>query len=90
MRLTHHPTPETGDGIESINTDRRVAEHLGAALDDLEADTDLIAAVGADLVANFVAIKRHEWAQYSEAHPAWDETVETVTDWEMAWYFPFH
>lgn len=84
------PDPETGDGIESINTDRRVAEHLGAALDDLVADSDLVEAVGSDLVANFVDVKRHEWTQYCEVHADWAATVEQITDWEMAWYFPFH
>ncbi len=38
VEMQSAPEPETGDGIESINTDVRVAEHLGAALDDLEAD----------------------------------------------------
>ena len=55
--------PETGDGIESINTERRVAEHLAAALDDLVADTELVEAVGAELVANLVGVKRHEWSE---------------------------
>lgn len=84
------PDPETGDGIESINTDRRVAEHLGAALDDLMADPDLVEAVGAELVANLVAVKRHEWERYTAAEGDWDSTRERVTDWELAWYFPFH
>ncbi len=84
------PDPETGDGIESINTERRVGEHLGAALDDLEADAALVEAVGSDLVANLVAIKRHEWSSYRSAHPEWASMIETITDWEMDWYFPFH
>lgn len=84
------PAPERGDGIESINTDRRVGEHLDAALDDLVADTDLVQAVGADLVANFVDVKRHEWASYTAAEGDWADTVDRVTEWERAWYFPFH
>jgi glutamine synthetase len=84
------PDPETGDGIESINTERRVGEHLGAALDDLVADTELVEAVGADLVANFVDIKRHEWNRYTEAEGEWAATADRITDWEWAWYFPFH
>ena len=84
------PDPETGDGIESINTDRRVGEHLGAALDDLVADTELVEAVGADLVANFVDVKRHEWTCYTEAEGEWSSNADRVTDWEWAWYFPFH
>jgi glutamine synthetase len=84
------PDPETGDGIESINTDRRVAAHLGAALDDLVADTRLVDAVGPELVANFVDVKRHEWASYCDAEGDWASSAERVTDWELAWYFPFH
>lgn len=84
------PAPETGDGIESINTDRRVGEHLGAALDDLVADTELVQAVGADLVANFVDVKRHEWGRYTVTEGDWHATVGRITDWERAWYFPFH
>ena len=90
MHALDVPDPETGDGIESINTDRRVAEHLGAALDDLVADTELVAAVGADLVANFVDVKRHEWTSYTEAEGEWSSNADRITDWEWAWYFPFH
>jgi glutamine synthetase len=53
-------TPETDDGLEVINTDRHAPHDLGAALDALEADTVLTEAVGADLIANFIAIKREE------------------------------
>jgi len=53
-------TPETDDGLETINTDRHAPHDLGAALDALEADTVLTQAVGADLIANFIAIKREE------------------------------
>ncbi len=84
------PPAETGDGIESINTERRVAGDLGAALDDLVADTALVAAVGGDLIDNLVGVKRHEWAGYCEAHPDWESTLGEFTDWERAWYFPFH
>jgi len=84
------PPVETGDGIESINTDVRVGEHLGAALDDLLADVDLVAAVGIDVVSNLVDIKRHEWASYLAAEGEWKSTADRVTDWELAWYFPFH
>lgn len=54
------PEPETNDGLETINTDRHTPHCLSDALDALEADTALAYAVGADLVANFVAIKRDE------------------------------
>jgi glutamine synthetase len=84
------PPAETGDGIESINTERRVAVNLGAALDDLVADTDLVDAVGPDLVANLVSVKRHEWANYRETHPDWEATLGEFTEWERDWYLPFH
>lgn len=84
------PERETGDGIESISTDRRVAEHLAGALDDLVADTELVEAVGADLVANLVGVKRHEWEQYTRAEGEWSATNDRITDWEWSWYFPFH
>ena len=84
------PAPETGDGVESINTERRVAAHLGAALDELVADTDLVEAVGSELVANLVDVKRHEWSSYLEAEGDWESTCGRLTDWELAWYFPFH
>ena len=85
------PPAETGDGIESINTDRRVAAHLGAALDDLVADTALVEAVGADLVANFVDVKRHEWNAYLDATGLpWDITSGELTQWERDWYLTFH
>lgn len=85
------PEHETGDGIESINTERRVAAHLGGALDDLVADTELVEAVGADLVANFVDVKRHEWNAYLEATGLpWDITCSELTQWERDWYLTFH
>ena len=93
LGVVHELTPpprETGDGIESISTDRRVAEHLGDALDDLVADAELVEAVGADLVANLVGVKRHEWERYTEAEGDWTSTQDRVTAWERDWYFPFH
>lgn len=54
------PQPETDDGLETINTDRHTPHDLGAALDALEADAVLVAALGTELVANYVAIKREE------------------------------
>ena len=85
------PPAETGDGIESINTDRRVAGNLGDALDDLVADTELVAALGPDLVANFVDVKRHEWQNYLTATGLpWDLTCGEFTPWERDWYFTFH
>lgn len=85
------PPAETGDGIETISTDRRVAAHLGAALDDLVADAALVEAVGAELVANFVDVKRQEWSNYlASTGLPWDMTCGELTDWERDWYLTFH
>ena len=54
------PPPETGDALETANTTRHTPQSLGEALDALKADTVLTAAVGDELVANFIAIKREE------------------------------
>lgn len=84
------PEPETGDGMDEINTERRCALNLGAALDDLVADAPLVDAVGADLVANLVDTKRYEWEQYLLAHPDWEAAQDEITDYERATYLPFH
>jgi glutamine synthetase len=52
---------------------------LAAALDALESDEPLVSAIGPEIVANFVAIKRVEWQRFTEA----------VTDWELKNYLRF-
>ena len=74
------PPCEEGDGLETANTERCAPENLSLALDALEADNALAEAVGADLVANFVAMKREEWRRFSQA----------VTDWELNEYLTYH
>lgn len=64
------PDPETSDGLETINTDRHTPHSLSDALDALEADTMLTHAVGAGMVANFIAIKRDEVTIVSELSEA--------------------
>lgn len=54
------PQAETNDGLEQANTERHTPHSLGEAIDALDADTALSSAVGGDLVANFIAIKRQE------------------------------
>jgi glutamine synthetase len=54
------PEAETGDGLETTDTTRHTPHSLGEALDALDADTVLKAAVGAKLIDNFIAIKREE------------------------------
>ncbi|MGI9301568.1 MAG: glutamine synthetase family protein [Gammaproteobacteria bacterium] len=73
------PAAETGDGLETTDTERCVPENLGAALTALEADEKLVAAVGRTLVDNFIAIKRKEWEDYLSA----------TTDWELSSYLEF-
>lgn len=54
------PPAERKDGILNVSTDRHVAHSLGESLDHLEADEDLVAAIGRPLIENYVAIKRAE------------------------------
>ena len=54
------PDAETNDGLEMTNTERHTPHSLGEALDALEADTLLSKATGAELIANFIAVKRQE------------------------------
>jgi glutamine synthetase len=54
------PPMETGDGLTGQDATVGVPGTLGAALDALEADTALAQAVGAELVANHVFMKRDE------------------------------
>lgn len=84
------PEPEKGDGMDSINTDRRCAADLGAALKDLQADQQLVDAVGADLIANLVGLKQLEWESFVAAEPNWAEHGDEPTDWERQTYLPFH
>jgi glutamine synthetase len=84
------PEPETGDGMEVFNTDRCCPPDLARALDALVADRALVEAVGPELVANLVGVKRHEWASYVAATPDWQDQVDAVTPWELATYLPFH
>jgi glutamine synthetase len=71
--------PEGGNGLDVVEATVGTPPTLGAALDALEADTALVEAVGADLVAQHLAIKRTEWQKFLEA----------VTDWELRAYLPF-
>ena len=70
---------ESGNGLDTIDATVGVPPSLSDALDALEADQDLVDAVGAELVAQHLAIKRSEWERYMGA----------TTDWEMREYLPF-
>lgn len=77
-RLTP-PPPEEQDCLTSQSTSRHVPDNLSLALDALEADVALVQAIGPELVAQFVAVKRAEWSKFTAA----------VTDWELNTYLPF-
>jgi glutamine synthetase len=70
---------ETGNGLDTIDATVGVPPSLEAALDALEADQELVDAVGSQLVAQHLAVKRAEWDRYTGA----------TTDWEMREYLPF-
>jgi glutamine synthetase len=71
--------PEGGNGLDTIEATVSTPDNLGAALDALEADTELCEALGADLIAQHLAVKRTEWTRYCGA----------TTDWELQEYLPF-
>ncbi|HEY5104875.1 MAG TPA: glutamine synthetase family protein [Acidimicrobiales bacterium] len=71
--------PEGGNGLDTIEATVGVPSSLAEALDVLEADRALCEAVGRDLVAQHVMVKRTEWDRYSAA----------TTDWELREYLPF-
>jgi glutamine synthetase len=71
--------PEGGNGLDVTEATVGTPANLGQALDELEADVALVEAVGADLVAQHLAVKRTEWQRFLEA----------VTDWELSEYLPF-
>ena len=54
------PPEETGDSIESANTDVHIADSLAASIDALEKDAALIDAIGRPLLENYIGIKRYE------------------------------
>ena len=71
--------PEGGNGLDTIEATLGVPSSLFEALAELEADAALVDAVGPDLVAQHVMVKRTEWERFSAA----------TTDWEVREYLPF-
>jgi glutamine synthetase len=69
-------------------TEVHIPPNLDAALDALAADKELVSAIGEEVVEAFTILKRAEWQRYlaSGADP---ESTE-ITDWELAYYLPFH
>ena len=70
---------ETGDGLETVDTDIACPASLGEALEALAADEALVDAVGAELVSQHLTVKRTEWQRFCAA----------TTDWERNEYLPF-
>jgi len=69
------PEPLAGYGYDPAKADK-IPQHLGAALDALEADADFAELLGARFVTAFLAYKRNELERFSR----W------VTDWEFREY----
>lgn len=70
---------ESGNGLDSIDATVGVPPSLALALDAFEADTALTEALGAQLSAQHLAVKRTEWERFCNA----------TTDWELREYLPF-
>jgi glutamine synthetase len=77
-RRVEPPAPVSGDAYRADpdHAGDRLPSDLEDALDALEADAILTAALGAEIVRDFLAVKRFE----VERHRAW------VSDWEIAEY----
>lgn len=73
------PECETNDGLENVNTERRVARSLNESLNHLEEDKELVDAIGKPLIDNYVFIKR------AEVEECAGKTQEEIFDY----YAPF-
>ncbi|MGC2169482.1 MAG: hypothetical protein WA580_10305 [Acidimicrobiales bacterium] len=71
--------PEGGNGLDTIDATLGAPASLFDALNELEADTELVEAIGPDLVSQHLSVKRTEWERYAAA----------TTDWEIREYLPF-
>ncbi|MDQ3468770.1 MAG: glutamine synthetase family protein [Actinomycetota bacterium] len=80
--------PQLGDGDTAPNTERHSPHTLAEALDAVEADTVLAEAMGPELVTAYVALRRHECAQFEASGESWDP--EQVTAWELDRYLRFY
>ena len=63
------PAVETQDCFMGQTAEYGVAESLGAALDDLEADTAMVAAMGAEYCAHHIHMKRVEVEKTKDMTP---------------------
>jgi glutamine synthetase len=80
------PEAVVGDAyrLDEAHAGSRLPGDLGSALDALEADTALVARLGDELVATFLAMKRFEVERFEEAVGELD--VNAVTEWEIQEY----
>ncbi len=83
------PAPVVGDAyrMDDAHAGSRLPADLGSSLDALVADAALVEALGDELVATFVAMKRFEVERFAEEVGELDP--EVVTEWELAEY-AFH
>jgi glutamine synthetase len=91
--LKHHiePPAETTGIAYGLNGVTDLPTRLEHALDALEGDDAMRAALGEELVKLFVAVKRHEINKARTSIPNFDEPDfnTIVTDWERGEYFEF-
>ena len=80
--------PQVGDADAEPNTDRHTPHTLAEALDAVEADTVLTEAMGPELVAAYLALRRHEVARWEASGDQWDP--EKITAWELDSYLQFY
>ena len=83
------PDPETGDALETACTEEHAPDHLGAAIEALRADTEFTAAIGPEMVDQYLAVKEAEWGKYLAANGSWEETTDRLTEWEAQTYLPY-
>lgn len=63
------PPMETGDGFDKVDAKAGTANNLRGAVKDLQADTELVAAVGSELVENHAFMKEREFRKTRDMEP---------------------
>jgi glutamine synthetase len=79
--------PEAQPVGRDVTADRHVPGTLSDALEALEADKEIVSAMGEDFVQAFVALKRAEWDRY--VANVSDPAETQATGWELRYYMPF-
>ncbi len=79
--------PEPQPVGQDVATERHVPANLNDALDALQADKEIVAAMGEDFVQAFVALKQAEWDRY--VANVSDPAAPQATEWELRYYMPF-